>query len=85
MPLFRGIDVTILAQSELTRLPEFPHPDGSSVHPHAPDDSAGDEFPQTVCDVGSAHLTKANPTVSVYIPSVPGSQQHSSSKVLVVY
>ncbi|KAI3396122.1 hypothetical protein diail_453 [Diaporthe ilicicola] len=64
MPSFRGIDVSVLAESEVGKLPEYPHPEGSSVYlRHLGND-----------DQDTKRVSEVNPTVSVYIPSVPGAQ-----------
>ncbi|KAF7558579.1 hypothetical protein G7046_g5581 [Stylonectria norvegica] len=76
MPCFRGIDVSIVTQSASGKLPEFPHPDASSVRILAP--SGCPPSPQQTSsdcsDSESIRLQKTNPRISVYIPSVPGAQ-----------
>ncbi|CAN8095540.1 unnamed protein product [Discula destructiva] len=78
MPLFRGIEVSILTQSLTGRLPEYPHPDGSGFQKP---DNAGEVSE----DGRSASLLPDNPDavehdpnassrISVYVPSLPGSQ-----------
>lgn len=62
MPSFRGINVSILAELEVGKLPEYPHPDGSSVH-LGPSDNVHQD---------PTRVSKVSPTISVYIPSVPG-------------
>ncbi|ROW06148.1 hypothetical protein VMCG_04680 [Cytospora schulzeri] len=76
MPSSQDIEVSILAQPDIGRLPEYPYPDGSqaSIHLRAPNDTAGDKSTQTAHIIDSTRLTKAKSTVSVYIPSVPGAQ-----------
>ncbi|KAJ0116241.1 hypothetical protein J7T55_005187 [Diaporthe amygdali] len=64
MPSFRGINVSILAELEVGKLPEYPHPDGSSVH-LGPSDNVHQD---------PTRVSKVSPTISVYIPSVPGAQ-----------
>ncbi|SPN98842.1 uncharacterized protein DNG_01883 [Cephalotrichum gorgonifer] len=76
MPCFRGIDVFVGAESELQRLPEYPHPDSASVslvvreQPTSPPGS-----PSPSCHSGTdgspARISKINPRISVYIPSLP--------------
>lgn len=74
MPCFRGIDVSILAQPDSRKLPEFPHPDASSTRillpTGLPPNDQAEESPRS--DTGSARLHGGNPRISVYIPSVPG-------------
>lgn len=65
MPSFRGIDISILAPSEVGQLPEYPHPEGASVQLDTRKDTNEDP----------SQVQKMNPMVSVYIPSVPGSEK----------
>ncbi|KUI56778.1 hypothetical protein VP1G_04095 [Cytospora mali] len=74
MPSLRGIEVSVLAQLEAEELPEYPHPDGSSAYLRGLNDTAGDNSPRAAPDVEPALLTRSNPTVAVYIPSLPGAQ-----------
>ncbi|KAI0135285.1 hypothetical protein F4814DRAFT_400449 [Daldinia grandis] len=82
MPSLRGIDISIVASSDIKRLPEYPHPDGSSVRltrvgPGCHDLrdkvrnsshlSPSSEYPNP-----EPTLKKSNPRASVYIPSSPG-------------
>ncbi|KAG8159118.1 hypothetical protein KVR01_010779 [Diaporthe batatas] len=64
MPSFRGIDISILAPSEVGKLPEYLHPEGASVQLGTCKDNNEDP----------SRVRKINPRVSVYIPSVPGAQ-----------
>ncbi|KAF3770692.1 hypothetical protein M406DRAFT_240032, partial [Cryphonectria parasitica EP155] len=81
MPLLQGIEVTIVTQSELGQLPEYPHPDGSSfqsrrLRDNKPDDqsnSCDGDFQNRVAD-DPAHASGTDSTVSVYVPSLPGAQ-----------
>ncbi|KAL1902705.1 hypothetical protein Sste5346_001148 [Sporothrix stenoceras] len=79
MPTFRGIEMSIVAGSDNSVFPEFPHPDGSSVklggfsssrHSssifHSP--RRRTEADGHVSDDGQQH---ADPKISVYIPSAP--------------
>jgi len=80
MPCFRGVDVSITAITEARRsykLPEFLHPDGSSVrlYTSSPQKHGTSVFlsPRrlpTVSEEGRAQ--KPNPRISVYVPSLPG-------------
>lgn len=79
MPCFRGIDVSIATiQSQVSnRLPEFPHPDGSSVNLCSPGKHGSAVFhsPRIANPSSSSSehdAPRSNPKVSVYIPSVPG-------------
>ncbi|CAM1510284.1 Fc.00g006190.m01.CDS01 [Cosmosporella sp. VM-42] len=77
MPCFRGVDVSIFTQSDPGRLPEFSHPDASSVRLLPPLDwppSPQSSGPAGSSDSDSTHIQKASPRISVYIPSIPGSQ-----------
>ncbi|KAK8135886.1 hypothetical protein PG984_003826 [Apiospora sp. TS-2023a] len=67
MPIFRGIDVSIVASAEAKKLPEYPHPDSASV---------------ILTDGDPTCQKKVKPRISVYIPSMPGEQfwlKYSSS------
>ncbi len=84
MPCFRGIEVSITAVSDgdTCKLPEFPHPDGSSVNvcSPSPGQPGSDHFlspkrppgSPVAADRDSSQLHKTNPKISVYIPSKPG-------------
>lgn len=72
MPSFRGIEITILARSEVGKLPEYPHSEGPFVQLGVPKDNNQDP----------SQIPKVNPTVSVYIPSVPGSDSPTAASVL---
>lgn len=80
MPTFRGIEVSIVAGSDNTVFPEFPHPDGSSIKLGGLQSSRQSnsifhsprrliEEGENVPDSGQQH---ADPKISVYIPSAPG-------------
>ncbi|KAI1319193.1 hypothetical protein F5Y16DRAFT_414319 [Xylariaceae sp. FL0255] len=69
MPHFRGIGICMVASHQAKELPEYPHPDGSSVRLVPPASSL------TIADhVDPMRQTKLNPCISVYVPSVPGEQ-----------
>ncbi|KAM7204387.1 hypothetical protein V8F33_001689 [Rhypophila sp. PSN 637] len=79
MPSFRGIEISLITRPDDERIPEYPHPDSSSarlvgdgspsqVSPFEPD-LAPDGSPVTK----AVWHQKSNPTISVYMPSVPGS------------
>ncbi|KAI2602417.1 hypothetical protein GGR54DRAFT_645042 [Hypoxylon sp. NC1633] len=85
MPSFRGIEIYVVASSCVKKLPEFPHPDASSVrltriasHPTqsgngGPIDSSPSVSPS--CPASDpTRQKKVNPCISVYIPSSPGDQ-----------
>ncbi|KAI2463991.1 hypothetical protein F4781DRAFT_425902 [Annulohypoxylon bovei var. microspora] len=85
MPSFRGIEISIIACSEVRRLPEYPHPDGSSVRLMRVGTGLNDlrnggrisPHPFAVSSFSDADPTrqkKVNPRISVYIPSSPGDQ-----------
>ncbi|KAI0854378.1 hypothetical protein F5Y00DRAFT_267574 [Daldinia vernicosa] len=84
MPSLRGIEISIVASSDIKRLPEYPHPDGSSVRlirvgPGCHDlrDKVRNGLhlsPSSNYLNAEPTLRKSNPRVSVYIPSSPGSQ-----------
>ncbi|KAK7954460.1 hypothetical protein PG996_015272 [Apiospora saccharicola] len=59
MPIFRGIDVSVVASAEAKKLPEYPHPDSASV---------------ILTDGDPTCQKKVKPRISVYIPSMPGEQ-----------
>lgn len=73
MPSFRGIEVSVLAQSVAGQLPEYPHPDGSSLQHNTPDDEPG--FPPIPLEYNETQIKQPGPVVSVYIPSAPGQLQ----------
>lgn len=80
MPCFRGLDVSIAVQPRSKRLPEFPHPDGSSVRVLVSPASSplADNKRSSISTLDSSRLQKANPRVSVYVPSDPGRPLSSS-------
>jgi len=85
MPCFRGVDVSIVVVQgeEAAKLPEFPHPDASSVSVRPPSPkkygSSGSAVflsprrpPSPAKSESDSQLVKVNPKISVYIPSLPG-------------
>ncbi|KAI1098537.1 hypothetical protein F4804DRAFT_121024 [Jackrogersella minutella] len=85
MPSFRGIEISIIASSGVRKLPEYPHPDGSSVRLTRVGVGLKDlrnggrisPHPFAVSSFSDADPTrqkKVNPRISVYIPSSPGDQ-----------
>ncbi|CAK7233090.1 Oxidoreductase NAD-binding domain-containing protein 1 [Sporothrix bragantina] len=79
MPCFRGIDLSIVAASDHSVFPEFPHPDGSSVRLGGLQSSrySGAVFlsPRRLKKTGGSlsddAQRHADPKFSVYIPSAP--------------
>ncbi|KAH0493690.1 hypothetical protein TgHK011_000346 [Trichoderma gracile] len=76
MPCLRGIELSLVVQPDSVQLPEFPHPDASSVRIA----SVGDVVP-SLQDLDAAspgsdspRIQKTAPRASVYVPSTPGSQ-----------
>ncbi|KAI8627763.1 hypothetical protein F5Y19DRAFT_465675 [Xylariaceae sp. FL1651] len=85
MPCFRGVEVSLHASCEAKQLPEYPHPDGSSVRLLKAATALGDPHTQanrtprpktspSAEDVDPTRQKKVNPLVSVYIPSLSGEQ-----------
>lgn len=79
MPCFRGINCSIAALCNAAILPEFPHPDGSSVRLLAPEklQNGSTSSPRSLGSPNGSErdptrLQKVNAMISVYIPSVPG-------------
>lgn len=83
MPSLRGIEICIVGDPDYQKLPEFPHPDSSTVslprpnshrqfHIH-PSQQQGNGPPAGSESHDPARLAKARPTASVYIASIPGS------------
>lgn len=79
MPSLRGIEVSIVTQSSVGTLPEYPHPDEPCYQEpcayKAPKDGqpaacAPDQQDATENDPDLSH--KASPRISVYVPSIPG-------------
>lgn len=79
MPCFRGIDLSVVATSDNSEFPEFPHPDGSSARfggPHG-NRHSGSMFlsprpPKQGARLSAETQRYADPKISVYIPSAAG-------------
>jgi hypothetical protein len=63
MPCLRGIEVSLTTKPENEKIPEYPHPEGTSAR------ILGTLQNRTN---GQIAQPKAGPTVAVYIPSIPG-------------
>ncbi|KAI0881176.1 uncharacterized protein GGS22DRAFT_173545 [Annulohypoxylon maeteangense] len=85
MPFFRGIEISIITSSDVRKLPEYPHPDGSSVRLMRVGTGLNDlrnggrASPHSLTvsrfsDADPTRQKKVNPRISVYIPSSPGDQ-----------
>jgi hypothetical protein len=75
MPCLRGIELSVIVQPDSLALPEFPHPDASSVRVASLEETSQTEDNEaSPHSPDSARIQKSAPTVSVYIPSTPGSQ-----------
>jgi hypothetical protein len=79
MPCFRGIDLSLATHSTTKVLPEFPHPDGPSMRLlglHSLQPAAqvitNDQKEEIGKDAPLKGQAKASPTISVYVPSLPG-------------
>lgn len=69
----------MVAGADAVNLPEYPHPDGSSVRLLSPGDgrsaesqSPGPSDSSVISDGDPTRQKKFNPRISVYIPSMPG-------------
>ncbi|KAK3986297.1 hypothetical protein QBC44DRAFT_384148 [Cladorrhinum sp. PSN332] len=77
MPCLRGLEVSLTTKPEDELIPEYPHPEGSSARllglaTTSKEGSYGYERrTQPTCP---SQYHKSSPTVSVYIPSIPGSR-----------
>ncbi|KAI0169449.1 hypothetical protein GGR52DRAFT_592085 [Hypoxylon sp. FL1284] len=84
MPYFRGVEIFIVTSSDARRLPEYPHPDGSSVrlvtagsglgNPRTGSQASQQSSGSNSSDTDPTRQKKVNPRISVYIPSIPGDQ-----------
>ncbi|KAI1771791.1 hypothetical protein F4818DRAFT_454314 [Hypoxylon cercidicola] len=83
MPYFRGVEIFVVTSPEVKKLPEYPHPDGSSVRlmrvgPGLSDlrtrSQASQQSVSSCSDTDPTRQKKLNPRISVYIPSSPGNQ-----------
>lgn len=63
MPYLRGIEVSLSTKPKNEPIPEYPHPEGASAQLL--------ETGTKKSNGGGSQL-RSGPTVSVYIPSVPG-------------
>jgi hypothetical protein len=74
MPSFEGIEVAIVTQPELAKLPEFPLSDSSSqsVLPSVDQLSHSSLAGSSRLRSLPHQLRKTSPRISVYIPSDPG-------------
>jgi hypothetical protein len=76
MPCFRGIELSVITEADPSALPEFPHPDGSSIRLLATGQGSapGTMTSRSVSGQteGEVRMQRANPTISVYIPSIAG-------------
>ncbi|KAL7959183.1 hypothetical protein V8C34DRAFT_313505 [Trichoderma compactum] len=76
MPCLRGIELSLIIQPDSVLLPEFPHPDASSVHVASVVEASQKVQEDDVISPGldSPRIQKTAPRASVYVPSAPGSQ-----------
>ncbi|KAG4266971.1 hypothetical protein FPRO04_04583 [Fusarium proliferatum] len=76
MPSLEGIEVAMVTQPELAKLPEFPLSDSSSrsVLPSADQLSCSSLAASSRLGSLPRQLRKASPRISVYVPSDPGSR-----------
>lgn len=76
MPCLRGIELSLYIQPDSILLPEFPHPDASSVRVVSLSEAIKRVGENDAVDPGSEspHIQKTAPRASVYVPSMPGSQ-----------
>ncbi|KAF3066921.1 hypothetical protein CFAM422_009122 [Trichoderma lentiforme] len=76
MPCLRGIELSLVIQPDSVLLPEFPHPDASSVHVASVVEASQKVQENDVSSPGldSPRIQKTAPKASVYVPSAPGSQ-----------
>jgi hypothetical protein len=74
MPSLEGIEVAIVTQSELTKLPEFPLSNSSyqGVLPFADQLSCSSLAASSRLGSLPRQLRNTSPRISVYIPSDPG-------------
>lgn len=75
MPCSRGIDMTLVTQTNPEGLPEFPHPEASSVcliEALNSTASCNESATALPLDSDPTCLAKTDPRISVYIPSISG-------------
>jgi hypothetical protein len=81
MPCFRGIDIFFATRTTNEKIPEFPHPDSSSVKVFGGVDLKRPLIPKSPTPLNgiprSESVQKVKPTTSVYIPSIPGKYRHT--------
>jgi hypothetical protein len=89
MPIFRGVEITVVASTEAKKLREYPHPDGSSVRLVSVEDIRDGNLLTTkpsdssiLSDGDPTRQKKVNPRTSVYIPSMPGIPSQSFNCVV---
>lgn len=87
MPIFRGIDVSVVASRDARSLPEYPHPDGSSVRLMSPEATSPNRSADCsiLSDGDPARQKKTNPRISVYVPSMPGKSIESKNILVAMY
>lgn len=73
MPSLRGIEISLTTEPFNDRVPEFPHPEGSSARLIGSHSGSSKQE--------SISTPKTGPTIAVYIPSVPGTALLSSRSV----
>ncbi|KAH6603355.1 hypothetical protein Trco_008130 [Trichoderma cornu-damae] len=76
MPCLRGIELSLLVPPDSALLPEFPHPDASSVRVVSLGEAAKKVEENDPAPPGSdsPRIQKTTPRASVYVPSMPGTQ-----------
>ncbi|PSR80594.1 hypothetical protein BD289DRAFT_61871 [Coniella lustricola] len=73
MPVFEGIEVSIVTRSEIGQLPEYPYPDGATDKLRKRDTSPlGKETQEDVAEWDQGDPLGGKSVVSVYVPSLPG-------------
>lgn len=93
MPSFRGIEISIVTQSDFGRLPEYPHPEEprfqslGTLNTKACVGNQPASVPEdeSAAASGSAMIWDSDPKISVYIPSLPGSPSLFSWNALMSY
>ncbi|KAL6862372.1 hypothetical protein J3F83DRAFT_762660 [Trichoderma novae-zelandiae] len=76
MPCLRGIELSLVVQPDSVQLPEFPHPDASSVRVASVGEAISKIQDLDIASPGSdsPRIQKTAPRAAVYVPSTPGSQ-----------
>lgn len=80
MPKYRSITLSVMSQWEMKQFPEFPHPDSSQCRYRGPtlgvDGSEAREPTPTLASISNANKILGRvPSISCYIPSIPGMHQ----------